>query len=602
MDPEISLLLIEDNPGDERLLREALLKPGVTNYELQSAGSLSDGLDRLETDPFDLILLDLNLPDSSKEQTLSSIPDLRKIAPVVVLTGLSDPDLITEALEKGAQDYLYKDEFNGPLLDHCIQNAVNRERVQQNLKRAQSVAQIGSWHRNIPADILYWSDETARIFGENPDTGTRTHQKFLDYVHPEDRNVVDQKWTSTIENECRIYEIEHRIITDEEVKWVKEKAEIEYDERGNPIEAIGTVQDITKRKQTELKLEKSEQRFREMAENINQVFCLYNADYSEVLYVNSAYEQIWDRSVESLYEDPRSVLESIHPDDRERVRKTNHQALERDFKRSYQTEYRIVQPDGTIRWVRAKLNPIFGKNNQRQRIVVLAEDITREKEYEDDLKQSIHEKDTLLKEVHHRVKNNLQVVISLLGLQMRQATDDKIRSLLENARNRIHSMALIHEMLYNSNKLTSLNTADYLRKLTEQIISSQNSGDVQIETRYELEPYELSLDTLIPCAIVLNELLSNALEHAFVDRARGQLEVTFRKVPDARFELSVSDDGGGVPEDFSIGSPDSLGLRLVNNLVERQLHGTVEILKQEGLNFRIQFPVPNADETVVKPV
>ncbi|MDD2922639.1 MAG: ATP-binding protein [Anaerolineales bacterium] len=254
----IRVLLIEDDPDDALLLKESLAEANAIRVKLTHADHLSEGLQRIAEQEFDVVLLDLNLPDSRGLDTLNLL--LRQVAatPVVVLSGLADDETTLEAVKMGAQDYLVKGEINGPMLGRVLHYAIERKRAEAMLKsseddlnRAQSVAHIGSWKLDIPRNVLQWSDETYRIFGIERGAAL-TYQIFLDHVHPDDRENVNRAWQIALEG--AEYNIEHRIITRQGIGWVNERAVIDFDRLGNAILGTGTVQDITQRKQVEAEI------------------------------------------------------------------------------------------------------------------------------------------------------------------------------------------------------------------------------------------------------------------------------------------------------------------------------------------------------------
>jgi two-component sensor histidine kinase len=208
---------------------------------------------------------------------------------------------------------------------------------------------------------------------------------------------------------------------------------------------------------------------------------------------------------------------------------------------------------------------------------------------EDQLRASLQEKEVLLGEIHHRVKNNLQVIISLLALQSRAVKDDKIAGALQDSQSRIRSMALIHEQLYRSGELSRIDYRAYLRSLTEELLRSYSSDTDSVSLEMDVDEIYLGIRTALPCSLIISELVSNCLKHAFAGEDRGQIKVTLRRLTDGKFRLIVADNGQGFPSDFDYRNSESLGLRLVTNLVELQLHGKMELGANQGTQFRIDF-------------
>jgi len=205
------------------------------------------------------------------------------------------------------------------------------------------------------------------------------------------------------------------------------------------------------------------------------------------------------------------------------------------------------------------------------------------------LRASLAEKDTLLKEIHHRVKNNLQIISSLISLQSDKIKDPDQRRLFQDTRDRVKSMALVHEKLYQSKDLGRVEMAEYARQLLNELI--QVNGPVvaaKIQFRLELEPVLLPVDVAIPCGLILNELTTNAIKHAFHDRPSGEIAVQLRAAPEDTVDLVFSDDGLGFKSSVDWRQADTLGLQLVRMLTE-QLQGTIEMMNGRGTTFRLNF-------------
>ncbi|NBD15559.1 MAG: PAS domain-containing protein [Cyanobacteria bacterium] len=218
-------------------------------------------------------------------------------------------------------------------------------------------------------------------------------------------------------------------------------------------------------------------------------------------------------------------------------------------------------------------------------------DITERKRDEEQLKTSLQEKDLLLKEIHHRVKNNLLVVSNLLGLQSLYAEDEKVSTLLNESQNRVHSMALIHEKLYQSTELKKINFADYLRDLTQTLFDSYIADNQNIELALKLEPVWLNVETANPCGLIVNELISNSLKHGFSDGCEGKVWLELRQSKDNnQITLEVKDNGVGLPPNFDPMQVQSLGMELIVTLTE-QIQGELSITNtnNEGASFQITF-------------
>ena len=221
-------------------------------------------------------------------------------------------------------------------------------------------------------------------------------------------------------------------------------------------------------------------------------------------------------------------------------------------------------------------------------VVIICTDITIKKEYEDRLRSALREKEALLREVHHRVKNNFQIVSSLINLQLGDVEDPEP---LRDLQTRVQSMALVHELLYESEDLTSIDMGRYIERLTSSIVNSYHDGEIELEVA--AGDITLPLETAIPLGLIINELVTNSFKHAFTPREgshpKGRISIELEE-HGGEFTLNIADNGVGLPSDFIIEDSDSLGLRLVAGLVD-QIDGTFEVSGEDGARFRLTFGV-----------
>ncbi|MBN1347920.1 response regulator [candidate division KSB1 bacterium] len=224
-------------------------------------------------------------------------------------------------------------------------------------------------------------------------------------------------------------------------------------------------------------------------------------------------------------------------------------------------------------------------------IVSVYEDITERKRTKEQIQASLKEKVVIMKEIHHRVKNNLQTISSLLNLQCQQIKDIKIRELFKESQNRIKSMALIHEKLYQSDNLASIDIVGYIKSLVRGIYSSYKINPDKIRLRINIDPVSLSIEQAIPCGLIINELVSNAFKYAFPESFCGKqtIEISLKSQNAETFILKVSDNGVGLPENIDLNKTKSLVLHLVKIIAEDQLEGSVKLSRRAGTQFQIKF-------------
>jgi PAS domain S-box-containing protein len=254
----------------------------------------------------------------------------------------------------------------------------------------------------------------------------------------------------------------------------------------------------------------------------------------------------------------------------------------------------ISQSDGTNRIYDVIKVPLFQPNGKRKGLVVLGRDITENKLAEENLKASLKEKDVLLKEIHHRVKNNLQIISSLLNLQSRYVQNQEFLEMLRDSQNRVKSIALLHEKLYQSKDLTKVKFSEYVQNLVNYLFRSYGVNMNLISAKADVEDVILGIDTIISCGLIINELVSNSLKHAFPMGRQGEIHITFHSNDD-EILLIVGDNGIGLPEKLDIQNTESLGLKLVTALVE-EMKGTLDFHSDNGSRFKITLKKFNTEE------
>jgi PAS domain S-box-containing protein len=303
----------------------------------------------------------------------------------------------------------------------------------------------------------------------------------------------------------------------------------------------------------------------------------------------------WSTEVFRIYgidpQQPEPTYEQIlqvhtHPDDKARVIEHVISAIQQG--EAYQLDLRIIQASGSPKHVSVKGQPTFGADGRIVSLFGTILDISDRKQIEEQLRASLHDREILLKEIHHRVKNNLQMVSSLLRLQANSIQDPSILPFFKDSQNRVKAMALIHERLYQSNNLARIHFPEYVRKLVCDVFRSYNPASSTIRLYFDIAEVELDVDTVIPCGLIVNELVSNALKYAFPNQMDGEITISFLVLASTQYQLAVRDNGIGLPEEFDFRNTTSLGLQLVCALTQ-QLQGTIEVDTHQGTAFYVTF-------------
>lgn len=500
--------------------------------------------------------------------------------------------LTLERTAEGAPDFLLSVAVD-ITARKAAEQALHRSTTQ--LNTAQRVARIGSWELDLTTNALLWSDEIFRIFELAPATFGGSYQAFLERVHPVDRARVDSAYRDSVRDRTA-YDSTHRLLmADGRIKHVREVGETFYGEQGKPLRSVGTLQDITELRFTELGLQDRELRLSTILTTIRDVVALFQVE-DDAIRVTELNPTGLQRLAHYL---PGVTEESVRALDFEalgrqfasrvprlaKLRELLTSVVESGQSQELQLES-CLEPGARIH-SEVTLTPVPNEGGSHALVLVVSRDVTEKKKAERLLRASLVEKETLLSEVHHRVKNNLQIVSSMLSLQGGEGVDALTRELLEEARNRIHTMALVHEQLYRTHDFASVDLAQHLQSLATMVAHSQ-FGRAGVTLSCALDSVSVSLEQAIPLGLMLNELISNAYKHAFRGREEGTVRVScHREGPSVR--LQVADDGIGLPSENVLDGARTLGFRLVRTLVA-QLRATLSIECVQGTRFTILVP------------
>jgi len=366
-----------------------------------------------------------------------------------------------------------------------------------------------------------------------------------------------------------------------DVVWVLVNADPVLDDKGKIQQVIVTFMDITERKHTEEALRESEEKYRTIYNNAQVGLYRSRLSDGKMLMVNDRMSEMfgYERS-EDCIADCVASEHYVDPGARERLL-----AIMREHGKFTNFEAQITRRDNSTFWAQYS-GMLFPEKGYFEGVAI---DITEHKQAEDKIKASLKEKEVLLREIHHRVKNNMQVIISLLSLQYDKIKDKQSLEMFKESQDRIRSMSLIHEKLYQSGDLANIAFSGYVKDLVTRLVGSYGVNPERIELKIEVEDVSIGLDNAIPCGLIINELVSNSLKYAFPQEGKGEIKIALRSVNEDELELTVSDNGIGIPEDLDFENPESLGLDLVKTLAEHNLDAKIELDRKEGITFRILF-------------
>jgi PAS domain S-box-containing protein len=457
------ILVVDDDAGARMLMHAALRKSG---FDVSLASGGADGLDQFRNGAFDMVMLDVDMPDIDGYAVCSTLrAEVGQLLPIVMVTGMDDVLSVERAYDNGATDFIAKP-INWAIIGHRVKYLLRGHMALLELQFAH--AQTAAILAAIP-DLLFEMDIGGR---------------FIDYRAPHSDRLA-----------------------------------------AHPENFIGHL-----------------------------VADVFPPDAANVF---------------------MAALQAAH-----------------ESGSSSGRQYRLKLPGGVF-WFELAVSRMEVAAGQTPRFIALSRDITERKHAEDALVQSLEEKQGLLQEVHHRVKNNLQVIASLLRLESRRSAVEDTKTVLRDMQGRIHSMALLHKSLYRSGTFASVDLGSYLRQLSTQAFQAQATHSGAVQLVLNLGSVQVSMDQAIPCGLIVNELISNCLKHGFPIGVTGNVHIELQPLGAAqRWCLCVADNGVGLPENFEDKRKASLGLQLVADLAH-QLGGELKITpnRDRGVAFTVNFPV-----------
>ncbi|HZW38017.1 MAG TPA: PAS domain S-box protein [Ignavibacteriaceae bacterium] len=427
-------------------------------------------------------------------------------------------------------------------------------------------------------NIIYHNSSYKNLLGENNSVNVfaKLEQEFpeesVSYIKDEILPTLrkERAWSGS-------FEVYDKTKTNKIPVWCS--LSVITDKDNNPEYVLGFLHDLSLKKSMDIELRKL---FKAVEQS--PVSIILTDTKGNIEYVNPKFCELTGYSPEEVYGNNPKLLKSGKMSEEEYKVLWN-TILEG---REWRGEFLNKKKSGELYWEFASISAIKDDEGKITNFLAVKEDISERKKAEEIIRNSLHEKETLLKEIHHRVKNNLQIVSSLLSLQADYVADDFSKELFNDSKNRIKSMGLIHERLYQSNMFSQIDFAEYINELANHLLRTYKIYPELIRLELKLDKEFISIEDAIPCGLIINELISNALKYSCDGTNTVTISISFKKDKKGNYVLTISDNGVGIPKDVDLENSKTLGLQLVNDLV-LQLDGKLNLNRTKGTKFTIKF-------------
>lgn len=595
--PYLMILHLEDSPFDAEIIRVRLTSGGSA-IRLDWASNAREFETLLRENNYDLVLADYELPGINAPAAFQQVSAARPGTPFICVSGAIDDTRLVELVKLGATDYVRKDRLDR--LPLAIERAIEEAKQRQARQAAEAALRESerlyqSLVENLP-QCVFRKDKEGRL--------TFANQRYCEIagvplegllgktdgdLYPPELAAKYRADDLRVMSTGRLLDIIEELPLSDGTKHIVQVLKSPLlDASRNIVGVQGIFWDITERTRIEEDLRQQQLLTNTLLDSLPGIFYVYTYPELRLVQWNKNHESLLGFSPGEIKD--RNLSEWHLPEVQATVRKTVDQVMSEG---QGIIEANLLTKQGES--IPYLLTGIRFEARGKLFLMGVGIDVTESKRAEAALRDSLREKEALLKEVHHRVKNNLQVISSLLRLQATQIEHPMAKRALQDMKHRVHSMALLHETLYRSENLDQVNMAEYFESMCQQLFRSLAQPSGVIELKLDLEKASLQVDQAIPCGLLVNELVSNALKHAFPDGRGGEVRVQLRQDTDnGLLRLRVSDDGVGLPANFQMRKIHSLGLQLVSDLAS-QLRGKLFIGPPPQAVFEVEFsPVTTA--------
>ncbi len=404
--------------------------------------------------------------------------------------------------------------------------------------------------------------------------------KFFDIVHPEHRESVMSKGFDRIKGEDVVQKYNFKIVTKQgETRWI----EI-YNSRATIdglVVVLGTATDITERWITDNRIRESEEKYKYLIESIDEGLIIKD-EFEKITFTNNAARKIFGYTEKEM--DNMNFQKLVSLEDYARLQLETDKHIKGE---SSKYELEVICKDGEKRLILITASPVFDKDTFMSTIAIFV-DITDIREAGLKIESQLHEKEVMLQEIYHRVKNNLQIISSMLKLQASYVDDEYSIQMFRNCQHRVKSMSLVHEKLYRSDNLSRVSFKDYTESLIKNLFASLNINSNRIKYELNIKNVNLNISVAIPCGLIINELITNALKYGFPNDKKGLIKISIIKLEDEKIKLTVWNNGSPLPKDFDMDNLTSFGMKLVD-ILKHQLEAELIVERKEGVAFSLIF-------------
>ena len=587
-----TLLLVEDETLIALNTKSELEQYGYSVFYITTAEKAIETVVNEKTE-IDLILMDIDL-GSGMDGTQAAEEILqRKDIPIVFLSSHTEPEIVEKTEKITSYGYVVKDS-GITVLDASIKMAFRLHDVKMELLESNERFRLavdgtgeGIWDWNVKSGEVEHDPYWRRFLGFEDETEELAFDSWRKRVHPDSIPVFEKALQDYLNGNRKYFEYEYQIKTKSgEWKWIWTRGIcFEYDQNNQPVRFIGTHRDITERKRADEQLMELS-RFEDAALNNDLVWINALDKDGNITFWNKAAERISGYSSAEVVGHGK-IWEWLYPDEEYRADVYARAKGVIDLgSRDENSETTILRKNGRKRVILWNSKDIQDKKENVLGIIALGVDVTKRKKAEETIKRQLREKEVLLREIHHRIKNNISSIEGLLKLQAGAIENIEAKGIINAAVNRVGSMRRIYDKLLIADEYRELSVSAYLKELVSSVVDifPKKQG---VDINLEIENFSLDVKRLFLVGTILNELLTNSFKYAFTETDTGCITISMGKKKN-KIYLSIKDNGSGLPEDFDIENTGGFGLRLVKMLIQ-QLDGTFTIEQNNGTQSIVTF-------------